>query len=59
MTVRVGASLQNASAAALLARLDPAPGLDASRLQRGASEAGDRGSEIIRLVMMTPEYQVA
>jgi uncharacterized protein (DUF1800 family) len=59
MTVRVGASLQNASAAALLARLDPAPGLEASRLQRGASEAGDRGSEIIRLVMMTPEYQVA
>lgn len=57
--LRTGTSLQRASTSALLARLDPAPGIDAAQLERTTASARDRQSETIRRVMTTPEYQLA
>ena len=56
----LGTALANASASTLLARLDPAPGLDASNLARPASRDGsNEPGEIIRRLMTTPQYQLA
>lgn len=59
--VPVDATLRDASPAELLARLDPAPGLDAAAIGRevsGVSSPEGRGTFIQR-VMMSPEYQLA
>jgi uncharacterized protein (DUF1800 family) len=57
--VPVGAALNEVSTKALIERLDPAPGIDTSAIDRAAAAAPERRSEVIRRVMMTPEYQVA
>ena len=60
-TAPVGTASGEASAAALLERLDPAPGLDAEALERevpGLSSPEGR-SAFIRRVMMSPQYQLA
>jgi uncharacterized protein (DUF1800 family) len=56
----LGRGLANASARAILERLDPAPGIELSSLarRRSPSEASDQ-SELIRQVMTTPQYQLA
>ena len=56
----LGRSLANANAKTLVERLDPAPGLDLSSISRlrSANAASDQ-SELIRQVMMTPQYQLA
>jgi hypothetical protein len=61
IVLKVGTSLQTASSGGLIERLDPAPGLDRSAIERTASTMSPtaRRFEIIRRVMMTPEYQVA
>ena len=59
--VPIETTLREASAAALLERLDPAPGLDAGAIEREVagiiSPAGQ--SAFIRRVMMSPQYQLA
>ena len=57
----VGTTLGEASAAALLERLDPAPGLDAEALEREVAGLGspEGRSAFIRRVMMSPQYQLA
>jgi len=54
-------TLGEASAAALLERLDPAPGLDAEALERQVPGLGspEGRSAFIRRVMMSPQYQLA
>ncbi len=60
-TVPIATTLREASAAELLERLDPAPGLDAGSIEREvagvSSPAGP--SVFIRRVMMSPHYQLA
>ena len=59
--VPLDATLREASPAELLARLDPAPGLDAAAIERelsGVASPEGRGTFIQR-VMMSPEYQLA
>ena len=60
-TAPVGTAPGEASAAALLERLDPAPGLDAEALEREVRGLGspEGRSAFIRRVMMTPQYQLA
>ena len=59
--VPIETALREASAAALLERLDPAPGLDAEAIEREVSGVGlpHRQSAFIRRVMMSPQYQLA
>jgi uncharacterized protein (DUF1800 family) len=59
IAVRVARSVQTASARALIERLDPAPGLDRSAIERAVSRGAERHLDVIRRVMMTPEYQLA
>ena len=59
--VPIETTLRDATAAALLERLDPAPGLDAEAIERevaGVSSPAGR-SAFIRRVMMSPQYQLA
>ncbi len=60
-TAPVETTLGEASAAALLERLDPAPGLDAEALEREVPGLGspEGRSAFIRRVMMSPQYQLA
>ena len=60
-TAPVGTTLGEASAAALLERLDPAPGLDAEALEREVPGLGSPEGRraFIRRVMMSPQYQLA
>jgi uncharacterized protein (DUF1800 family) len=51
-------ALAKASVEAWMARLDPAPGLDRSTIEREAG-TGDEPGEVVRRIMMTPQYQVA
>lgn len=59
----LAASFGAATAAMLVERLDPAPGIDAAELERAAAgpagTGGSRRAEIIRRIMMTPQYQLA
>ena len=61
LTVPVAATLREASAAELLDRLDPAPGLDAAAIEREVAGVGSPAgrSAFIRRVMMSPQYQLA
>jgi len=56
-----GRGLQGAAAAALLERLDPAPGVDPSEIERRiAGLAPDaRATETVRHIVATPQYQLA
>ena len=60
-TVPIETTLRDASAAALIERLDPAPGLDTAAIEREVSGSGspDGRSAFIRRVMMSPQYQLA
>jgi uncharacterized protein (DUF1800 family) len=51
--IPLGAELRRAPARTLFERLDPAPGLDAGTAATG------RHADVIRRVMMTPQYQLA
>lgn len=57
----VGEPYRRAAPSVLLARLDPAPGIDASSLpSRGAGAAAEAvAAEAIRRIVATPEYQLA
>ena len=59
--VPIAAALRDASAAMLLERLDPAPGLDAGAIEREVAGVGSPAgqSAFIRRVMMSPQYQLA
>ena len=61
LTVPIQTTQREASAAALLERLDPAPGLDAEALEREVRGLGspEGRSAFIRRVMMSPQYQLA
>ena len=61
MTVPIATTLREASAAALLGRLDPAPGLDAAAIEREVASVNspEGPSAFIRRVMMSPQYQLA
>ena len=61
VTVPIAATLRDASAATLLERLDPAPGLDAEAIEREVAGVGSPAgqSAFIRRVMMSPQYQLA
>ena len=61
MTVPIATTLREASAAALLGRLDPAPGLDAAAIEREVASVNspEEPSAFIRRVMMSPQYQLA
>ena len=61
LTVPIETTLREASAATLLERLDPAPGLDTEAIEREVSGSGspDGQSAFIRRVMMSPQYQLA
>ena len=54
--IPLGATLGQASATTLIARLDPAPGLDVPAIARAASGGRDA---VVSRVMMTPQYQLA
>ena len=60
-TIPIETTLREASAAVLLARLDPAPGLDAEAIARDVSgvNSSEGQSAFIRRVMMSPQYQLA
>lgn len=51
--IPLGPALQRGPAVRLVERLDPAPGLDATAIAKG------RHTDVIRRVMMTPQYQLA
>lgn len=57
----VGTSLQRASASTLLARLDPAPGVDLPSIERRVSGASAeaRIAEAVRHILSTRQYQMA
>ena len=56
----LGGALAYGSADVLLTRLDPAPGLNVFEIRRAAAIAGTGAqSEIVRRIMMTPQFQVA
>jgi uncharacterized protein (DUF1800 family) len=58
--LELGGALAYGSADALLTRLDPAPGLNVFEIRRAAATAGTGAqSEIVRRIMMTPQFQVA
>jgi uncharacterized protein (DUF1800 family) len=56
-----GMRVQGTTAAALLARLDPAPGVDLAGIERRLSGVapGDRSSETVRHILATMQYQMA
>jgi len=60
-TPSVATPLRRASAASLLARLDPAPGLDLSAIERRVSavEPEARGAAAVRHILSTKQYQLA
>jgi uncharacterized protein (DUF1800 family) len=54
------ATLRDATARAVSERLDPAPGVDLGALDRvTAGQGTSRGTEIVRRIMWTPNYQLA
>jgi len=54
------AALRGANLGAIGVRLDPAPGIDVADLTRQAANLGPRRAvEIVRRIMMTPNYQLA
>jgi uncharacterized protein (DUF1800 family) len=57
----MGMRVQGANVAALLARLDPAPGIDLAEIERRSSSvaAGERNAETVRRILSTLQYQVA
>jgi uncharacterized protein (DUF1800 family) len=56
----LGRALTNESPDTLLARLDPAPGLDLSTIKRtGMGSGSNAQSDVVRRIMTTPQYQVA
>lgn len=59
--INVNPSLANASVGALIARLDPAPGIDTKAIEsQTARVTGDaRASESVRHILAAPEYQLA
>jgi uncharacterized protein (DUF1800 family) len=60
ITLALSGSLAAGSADVFLARLDPAPGLDASEIKRAAAAGrSDSQGEIVRRIMMTPQFQLA
>ena len=56
-----GNAVRGASTGALLARLDPAPGIDVRDLERRlpAGDAKTGASAVVRQLMATPQYQLA
>lgn len=58
ITLPLSGTLATGSADALLARLDPAPGLTASDV-RPAAGGSIAQSDVIRRIMMTPQFQLA
>ena len=56
-----GRRLQNTTAAALLERLDPAPGVEISEIERrtGSLDPEARINETIRQILATRQYQLA
>jgi uncharacterized protein (DUF1800 family) len=57
----VGPSLARASVKTLLARLDPAPGVDVSEIERRVSRVGadESAAEAVRSILSTLQYQMA
>ena len=57
----VGMRVEGATVAALLARLDPAPGIDPAGIERRVSGVapGERSAEAVRHILSTMQYQMA
>ena len=56
-----GMRVEGGTVAEMLARLDPAPGVDRSAIEKQVSHvaAGDRSAETVRHIMSTMQYQMA
>jgi len=60
ITLPLSGALATGSADTLLARLDPAPGLTAADVRPPAAAHGSIAqSDVIRRIMMTPQFQLA